>query len=235
MALVTADLAPFNRCSEALAHMLELHQAAVTAFGSDFIPMYGMLTLIKKKLQLPVQYEIDEIMAHQDTDLAGFAWRQFDTMVSEAWRIATRRPRSYYERLLKDDKTAAPQAAAITPYIAHPGTLAAVTGPDQDPKDKILKCQRFTDEGKLCNSDFIWSTKEQLLHKRLGYNSIPKSCPEHKQPPRAYANRMCNKALQGTPAECDLDQVISRSVKCRLSQAGKCGFGDQCKFIHSEG
>ena len=58
MALITADLAPFNRCSEALAHMLKLHQAAVTAFGSDFIPMYNMLTLIKKKLQLPVQYAV---------------------------------------------------------------------------------------------------------------------------------------------------------------------------------
>ena len=75
-----------------------------------------MLTLIKKKLQLPVQYEIDEIMAHQDTDLAGFTWRQIDTMVSEAWRIATRRPKSHHDRLLKDYKTAAPQAAATTPY-----------------------------------------------------------------------------------------------------------------------
>ena len=173
MALITADLTPLNRCSEALAHMLQLHQAAVTAFGSDFIPMYDMLTLIKRKLQPAVQYEIDEIMAHQDTDLAGFTWRQIDTMISEAWRISTRRPKTYYEQLLKEYKApAAPHAAAITPYTAHPGSLAAVVGPDQETKDKILKCQRSTDEGKLCNDDFIGSTKEQLLHKRHGYNQL---------------------------------------------------------------
>jgi hypothetical protein len=115
------------------------------------------------------------------------------------------------------------------PYTAHPGHLAAVT--DSEVKDKTLKCARFTDEGRLCNADFTWTAREQLLHKCLGYTSIPKSCPLHKpQRNSSYANAPCRKVTSGAPEDCDWNDV----EKCKLFQAGKCGFGDQCKFSHSE-
>ena len=69
-----------------------------------------------------------------------------------------------------------------------------------------------------------------MLHKRLGYTSTPKSCPRHKQPPRQYANAKCRRVTGGAPPECDNADI----EKCKLFQAGKDGFGDQCKFVHAD-
>ena len=51
-----ADLQQFDRCSnlEALAHTLQLYQAATTAYGSDFMTMYDLLKLVISKLKCEV-------------------------------------------------------------------------------------------------------------------------------------------------------------------------------------
>ena len=69
-----------------------------------------------------------------------------------------------------------------------------------------------------------------MLHKRLGYTSTPESCPRHKQSHRQYVNSKCRKVTNGAPSECDYAGI----EKCKLFQAGKCGFGDQCKFAHAD-
>ena len=119
-----------------------------------------------------------------------------------------------------------PDQAAV-PFTNH----AAITQATAMCTNKTLKCQRFNEDGSACNEDFVWTAEEQMLHKRLGYTSTPKSCPKHKQPPRHYANDKCPKITGGAPADCGNAEV----EKCRLFQARKCGFGDQCKFSHCEG
>ena len=63
-----------------------------------------------------------------------------------------------------------------------------------------------------------------MLHKRLGYTSIPKSCPRHKQPPRTYASQKCT-------GECDGAEV----EKCELYQRGICTYGVKCKIARVDG
>ena len=47
--LMQADLSPFRRASEALAHIFQLLQAANTAYGSDFLSIYDLYKLVKGK------------------------------------------------------------------------------------------------------------------------------------------------------------------------------------------
>ena len=157
-------------------------------------------------------------------DLINMDWRKIDTLVTDAWNIVSRRPASYYSQLNLVDYD--PDQAAVL-FTNH----AAITQATAPCANKILKCQRFNDDGLICNDDFIWTAKEQILHKRLGYTSIPKSCPRHKQPTRQYANTKCRNVTDGAPSECD--NVNADIEKCKLFQARKCGFGDQCKFVHS--
>jgi len=153
-----------------------------------------------------VQHEINDLTAtRKDLDLRKIEWYDIEELISDAWGTASRRPKSYYDRIIQAEPATQAKPAAstdIVPYTAHPGHLAAVT--EVEVKDKTLKCARFTDEGKLCNADFTWTAREQLLHKRLGYTSIPKSCPLHKpQRNSSYANAPCRKVTSGAPEDCD--------------------------------
>ena len=49
-ALCGAKLTNFNKSSAALAHIRTLHQAATTAFGSDFMTYYDLFKLTKDKM-----------------------------------------------------------------------------------------------------------------------------------------------------------------------------------------
>jgi hypothetical protein len=40
----------FNRCSESLSHVLQLLQAATTAYGSSFMTNYDVFNFIKSKV-----------------------------------------------------------------------------------------------------------------------------------------------------------------------------------------
>jgi hypothetical protein len=219
--LLSADLKQFDRCSEALAHVLQLYQAATTAYGSEFMTNYDLLKLIVSKLCSKVQYEIAEVIATNKTlDLINMDWRGIDSIVTDAWDIVSRRPASYYSKLDLVPYTSGQAAAdAAAPFTNH----AAITQATAMCTNKTLKCQRFNEDGSACNEEFVWTAEEQMLHKRLGYTSTPKSCPKHKQPPRHYASDKCPKITSGAPAECGNAGV----EKCRLFQAGKCGFGDQ--------
>ena len=74
--LPTADLQQFKRCSEALAHILQLYQSATTAYGSEFVTMYDLLQLIISKLKCEIQYEINEVIATDKTlNLISMNWR----------------------------------------------------------------------------------------------------------------------------------------------------------------
>lgn len=178
--LLAADLSVSNRCSEALAHILQLLQAANTAYGLSFMTNNHLFNLIKQKMNTQVRYEVDEITAtRKSLDLRKLEWQDIEEMISDAWGTASRRPKTYYDRIIPIDQPPKPATCKdIVPFTAHPGHLAAVT--DGAFKDKTLKCARFTDTGAICNAEFIWSAQEQQLHKRLGYSSVPKSCPLHK-------------------------------------------------------
>ena len=187
---------------------------------------YDLLKLIVSKLRSEVQYEIADMIAINNTfDLINMDWRKIDTLVTDAWNIVSRRPASYYSRLNLVDHTPDQAAGSATvPFTSH----AAITQATAPCTNKTLKCQRFNDDGSMCNDDFTWTAEEQMLHKRLGYTSTPKSCPRHKQPLRQYANTKCRRVTDGAPSECDNADI----EKCKLFQVGKCGFGDQCKFVH---
>ena len=225
LALLNADLSGFNRCSEAMAHIMQLHQAATTAYGKDFITMYDLLELIKNKLKPEVRYEINDSIATDKTiDLMDLDWRGIEDLVSDAWGLVSRRPGAYYAHL---NLTANPPDQDLTnhtaiQYTSHAGTTEATAITE----DKTLKCLRSTDDGTICNADFVWTVREQLLHQRLGYTSTPKSCPKHKRPPRVYASGKCS----GDPEKCD--DVATE--KCLLYQRGVCTYGDRCKFSHVE-
>jgi hypothetical protein len=227
--LLSADLLQYDRCSEALAHALQLYQAATTAYESEFMTMYDLLKTIVSKLRAEVQYEVAEVIATSKTlDLINMDWRGIDSIVTDAWDIVSRRPTSYYSKLdLVPYTSSQATTEATAPFTNH----AAITRATAICTNKTLKCQRFNEDGSACNEDFVWTAEEQMLHKRLGYTSTPKSCPKHKQPPRHYANDKCPKITGGAPADCGNAEV----EKCRLFQAGKCGFGDQCKFSHCGG
>ena len=177
--LLDADLSAFNRCSEALAHILKLLQAANTAYGSSFMTNYDLFNLIKQKMDAQVRYEVDEITAtRKSLDLRKLEWQDIEEMISDAWGTASRRPKTYYDRIIPIDQPHKPATSKDNvPFTAHPGHLAAVT--DGAFKDKTLKCARITDTGAICNDEFTWSSQAQQLHKRLGYSSVPKFCPLH--------------------------------------------------------
>ena len=61
--LLAADLSNFNRCSEALAHILQLLQAATTTYGSPFMTNYDLFNLVKRKMNVKVQHDISDITA----------------------------------------------------------------------------------------------------------------------------------------------------------------------------
>lgn len=235
--LMSADLSQFSRCSEALAHVLELLQAATTAYGSDFITMYDLFKLIKTKLSPRVQYELDDLIATDKTiDMIRMDWRRIDDLVTDAWNTTSRRPDTYYENL---------NIAANHPDLTSPNTSAALptshamrpaAAIDTIPEAKTLKCQRFEEDGSMCKDEFVWTVEAQMLHKRLGYTSIPKSCPRHKQPPHIYAASSkcagkCNDVEQYKDKQLE---TMQGAEKCRLFQAGKCNYGDRCKFVHVE-
>ena len=189
---------------------------------------YDLLKLVVSKLRSEVQFEIaDMIATYKRLDLINMSWRKIDNLVTGAWNIVSRRPTSYYSRLNLVDYV--PDQAAgnpAVPFTSHAG-IAEATAPCTN---KTLKCQRFDDDGSVCNDGFTWTAEEQMLHKRLEYKSTPKSCPRHKQPPRQYANSKCRKNTSGAPSECDYADV----ERCKLFQAGKYGFGDQRKFAHAD-
>ena len=86
-------------------------------------------------------------------DLRKLDWRQIEDLVSDAWGTASRRPKSFYERLnLTADKPAVngdqPPTHDAIPFSSH--AVAA-----EQCSDKTLKCQRYTDDGSICNDDFI--------------------------------------------------------------------------------
>jgi hypothetical protein len=216
--LLQAHLSLFKKLSEALAHILQLLQAANTAYGGDFMTTYDLFKLVKAKLREEIQYEMDEITAlDKSFDLRRLDWGQLEDLVTDAWATFSRRPKSYYAHCEFEDM---PPPLKISPdtneFTAHPSNLLT----NADVKDQTLKCQRYDDEGSVCGQEFMWSAREQLLHKRLGYTSIPKSCPKHK-PTRAYANNPCRKTTAGAPDECDWNEL----EKCKLYQAGKCHYG----------
>ena len=123
------------------------------------------------------------------------------------------------------------------PSRIQPGsfTPAATTQAKADFTDKTLQCHRFNNDGTKCNADFIWSAGEQLLHKRLGYVSTPKSCTMHKPTSRIFANDKCKHSKRGAPSECDFNQIEQwkEHQKCRLYRRGACMYGYQCKFSHA--
>ena len=228
MDLFKADLSGFSRCSEAMAHINQLHQAASTAYGKDFITMYDLLELIKNKLRPEVRYEINDSIATDKTiNIMDLTWRRIEDLVSDAWGLVSRRPGDYYAHLNLTVNHPDPNLTkhAAIQFTSH----ASITRATAATEDKILKCQRHNDDGTMCNADFVWTIKEQLLHQRLGYTYIPKSCPKHK-PPRSYAGPKCNNSMNGTPEDCGFAEL----EKCRLFQIGKCTFGDQCKYAHVE-
>lgn len=226
--LINADLSPFLRCSEALVHILQLHQAATTAYGSEFTTMYDLFNLIRGKLNFEVQHEINEIIAtNKTTDLMTISWRQMEDLITDAWGTASRRPKSYYDAFRSDVKLPAPTHLkqippdqTEVPFTAHPGSASF-----EQLADKIMECQRFTEDGSKCNEKFTWTMEEQQRFKRLGY-SAPKSCPKHRQPPRVYASGNC----KGDAEKCGGAKV----EQCKLFQRGVCTYGDQCKYSHVE-
>ena len=75
--LLFANLQLFGRCSEALAHILQLYQAATTAYGSEFMTKYDLLKLVVSKLKSEVQFEIADMLAADKTlDLINMSWRK---------------------------------------------------------------------------------------------------------------------------------------------------------------
>ena len=89
--LLSADLQQLDRCSAALAHALQLYQAATIAYGSGFVAKYDWLKLIVSKLKSKVQYEIANMIAIDNTlDLINMDWRKIDTLVTDAWNIVSR-------------------------------------------------------------------------------------------------------------------------------------------------
>ena len=130
----SANLQQFGRCSEALAHALQLYQAATTAYGSEFITKYDLLKLIVSKLKSEIQYEIANMIVIDSTiDLMNMDWRKIDTLVTDAWNIVSRRPASYYSHLNLVDYV--PDQAAV-PFTNH----AAITQATAPCANKTLKC-----------------------------------------------------------------------------------------------
>lgn len=129
--MLAADLSSFNRCSEALAHILQLLQAATTAYDSSFMTNYDLFNLVKRKMNVKVQHEINDIIAtRKDLDLRKIEWYDIEELISDAWGTASRRPKSYYDHIIQaePDTQAKPAASTdIVPYTAHPGHMAAVT------------------------------------------------------------------------------------------------------------
>ena len=188
---------------------------------------YDLFKLVRAKLCEEIQYEMDEITAlDKSFSLKRLDSGQLEDLVTDARATFSRRPKSYYAHCKFEDT---PPPLKIFPdtieFTAHHSNLLTGAGV----KDQTLKSQRYDEEGSVCGQEFIWSAREQLLRKRLGYSSIPESCPNHK-PTRAYANAPCHKTIAGAPDEC----VWSELEKCKLYQAGKCHYGDQYIFAHSE-
>ena len=91
--LLKADLSRFSRCSEAMVHIKQLHQAVTTAYGKEFIMMYDMLELVKNKLRPEVRHEINESIATDKTvNVMDLTWRKIEDLVSDAWGLVLLRP-----------------------------------------------------------------------------------------------------------------------------------------------
>jgi hypothetical protein len=116
--LLIADLSSFNRCSEALAHILQLLQAATTAYGSPFMTNYDLFNLVKRKMNVKVQHEINDITATwKDLDLRKIEWYDIEELISDAWGTASRRPMSYYDRIIQAEPATQAKPAASTEIV----------------------------------------------------------------------------------------------------------------------
>ena len=210
-ALRDAKLTNFNKSSEALAHIWALHQAATTAFGSEFMTYYDLFGLTKSKLSKEIQFEIDEITTKSNTtDAMNCDWEYIEDIVTTAWGTFFRRPHGYHAKIAGIDPTT-PSAQIDQPkgFTAHNAT------PDADQfEEKVLKCQRSNEDGTPCNKEFTWTKPQQMHHNRMGWTAIPKSCMEHR------ANQE--------------DREDKKITICQLfKSSGRCSYGDKCKFSHA--
>jgi hypothetical protein len=124
-ALHDAKLTNFNKSSEALAHIWALHQAATTAFGSEFMTYYDLFGLTQSKLSKEIQFEIDEITAKSNTtDAMNCDWEYIEDIVTTAWGTFSRRPHGYHAKIAGIDPTT-PSAQIDQPkgFTAHNATL----------------------------------------------------------------------------------------------------------------
>ena len=217
-ALCGAKLTNFNKSSEALAHIRTLHQAATTAFGSDFMTYYDLFKLTKDKLSKEIQFEINEITATgKAADALDCDWKYIEDIVTTAWRTFSRRPTGYYSKVASIGHADTPkQAEQSEEFTAHNASLEA----DQF-KEKVLKCQRSNEDGTTCSKEFTWTTAQQMHHNRMGWTTTPKSCPAHRE-----------KSIY--PATNQDDREEKKITVCQLFRSsGRCSYGDKCKFSHA--